>query len=116
MSIGDREARSLGVNVKFCRNMIIICASLATAGAVCVSGTIGWIGLIIPHIARMIVGNDNRKIIPICFSIGGCFLIVVDNLARIVSGGEMPIGVLTSIIGGPFYIYLLKKTKGGSWN
>ncbi len=116
LSIGDREAKTLGVNVKFCRNMIIVCTSLATAGAVCVSGTIGWIGLVIPHIARMIIGNDNRKMLPISFALGGSFLIIVDNVARLISGGEMPLGILTSLIGGPFYIYLLKRTKGGNWS
>lgn len=116
LSIGDREAKTLGVNVTFCRNMIILCASLATAGAVCVSGTIGWVGLVIPHIARMLIGNDNRRMLPISFALGGAFLLIVDNFARILSGGEMPLGILTSLIGGPFYIYLLKRTKGGNWS
>lgn len=115
ISIGDKEARSLGVNVDGYRFLVIIFTALATAGAVCVSGTIGWIGLIIPHIARMLMGNDNRKILPICFSLGACFLLIVDDLARLLTGGEMPIGILTSLIGGPFYIYLLKKTNGGNW-
>lgn len=115
ISIGDKEARSLGVNVDGYRFLIIIFTALATAGAVCVSGTIGWIGLIIPHIARMLMGNDNRKILPICFSLGACFLLIVDNLARMLTGGEMPIGILTAMIGGPFYIFLLKKTNGGNW-
>lgn len=116
ISIGDKEARSLGVNVDSYRFMVIFFTALATAGAVCVSGSIGWIGLIIPHIARMLVGNDNRKILPICFSLGACFLLIVDDLARLLTGGEMPIGILTSLIGGPFYIYLLKKTNGGNWS
>lgn len=115
ISIGDKEARSLGVNVDGYRLLIIIFTALATAGAVCVCGTIGWIGLIIPHIARMLMGNDNRKILPISFSLGACFLLIVDDLARLLTGGEMPIGILTSLIGGPFYIYLLKKTNGGNW-
>lgn len=115
ISIGDKEARSLGVNVDSYRFLVIVFTALATAGAVCVSGTIGWIGLIIPHIARMLLGNDNRKILPISFSLGACFLLIVDDLARLLTGGEMPIGILTSLIGGPFYIYLLKKTNGGNW-
>lgn len=115
ISIGDKEARSLGVNVDGCRLLVIVFTALATAGAVCVCGSIGWIGLIIPHIARMLMGNDNRKILPICFSLGACFLLIVDDLARLLTGGEMPIGILTALIGGPFYIYLLKKTNGGNW-
>lgn len=115
LSLGEREAKTLGVNTKMCRALVIICTSLATAGAVCVSGTIGWIGLIIPHIGRMIVGNDNRVLIPTCISIGACFLIIVDDIGRVITGSEIPLGVLTALIGGPFYIYLLKRTKGGSW-
>jgi iron complex transport system permease protein len=115
LSLGDREAKTLGVNVKVCRVLIVICTSLATAGAVCVSGTIGWIGLIIPHIGRMIVGNDNRVLIPTCLSIGASFMVIVDGIGRALTGSEIPLGVLTALIGGPFYIYLLKKTKGGSW-
>ncbi len=115
LSLGEREAKTLGVNTKLCRVLILACTSLATAGAVCVSGTIGWIGLVIPHIGRMIVGNDNRILLPTCISIGACFLIIVDNIGRAITGGEIPLGVLTAIVGGPFYIYLLKKTRGGSW-
>lgn len=115
LSIGDKEAKSLGIELKFTRNILIVCTSLATAGAVCVSGTIGWIGLIIPHIVRMIIGNDNRIMLPIAFCMGGSFLIIIDNIARTISGGEIPIGILTSLIGGPFYIYLLRKTKGERW-
>lgn len=115
LSLGEREAKTLGVNTQICRALIVGCTSLATAGAVCVSGTIGWIGLVIPHIGRMIVGNDNRILLPTCISIGACFLLIVDNIGRTMTGAEIPLGILTALIGGPFYIYLLKKTKGGSW-
>lgn len=115
LSLGEREAKTLGVNTHICRALIIGCTSLATAGAVCVSGTIGWIGLVIPHIGRMIVGNDNRVLLPTSVSIGACFLLIVDNIGRAMTGAEIPLGILTALIGGPFYIYLLRKTKGGSW-
>jgi len=115
LSMGDREAQSLGVNVKLTKGIVIICTTLATAGAVSVSGIIGWVGLVIPHIGRMIVGNDNKILIPTSLSLGACFLILIDNLGRIISSGEIPLGILTALIGGPFFVYLLKVTKGGGW-
>jgi len=116
LSLGDREAGTLGVNTGLCRAIVIVCTSIATAGAVCVSGTIGWVGLIIPHIVRMIVGNDNRVLLPVCLSVGGCFLLVVDLIARSIVSTEIPLGVLTAMVGGPFFIVILKRTKGGgSW-
>ncbi len=115
LSMGDKEARSLGVNTRIIKTTVVTGATLATAGAVCVSGTIGWIGLIIPHIGRMLAGNDNRVLIPVSFCLGACFMITVDSLGRILSGSEIPLGILTSLIGGPFFIYLLKKTKAKGW-
>lgn len=115
LSMGDREARTLGINTKAAKGTVIVSATLATAGAVCVSGTIGWIGLIIPHIGRMLVGNDNRVLMPVSFSLGACFLIAIDNGSRTITGSEIPLGILTSLIGGPFFVYLLKKTKARGW-
>jgi len=115
LSMGERDALSMGLNVNFDRVIIIICTTLATAGAVSVSGIIGWIGLVIPHIGRIIAGNDNRILIPASISLGACFLVIIDNLGRIITGGEIPLSILTAIVGGPFFIYLLKRTKGGSW-
>jgi iron complex transport system permease protein len=115
LSMGDREARALGVNTTITRGIVLGCATLATAGAVCVSGIIGWVGLVIPHIGRMLVGNDNRRLIPASISLGACFLLLVDVLARTISGSEMPLSILTALLGGPFFVYLLKKTKGGGW-
>lgn len=115
LSMGDREARSMGLNVNFDRAVIIICTTMVTAGAVSVSGVIGWVGLVIPHIGRMIAGNDNRILIPASISLGACFLITIDNLGRIITGAEIPLSILTALVGGPFFIYLLKKTKGSSW-
>lgn len=115
LSMGDREAQTLGINTGVNKLIAISFATLATAGAVCVSGTIGWVGLIIPHIGRMFVGNDNKKLIPVSCALGASFLVVVDNISRTLTGGEIPIGILTSLIGGPFFIYLLRRTKGGAW-
>ena len=115
LSMGDKEAMALGVNVARNKSMIIIGATIATAGAVCVSGVIGWVGLVIPHIGRMLVGNDNRKLIPVSISLGACFMVIIDIIARMLTGSEIPLGILTSLIGAPFFVYLLKKTKGGGW-
>ena len=115
LSMGDREAHTLGINTVLNKGIIIACASLATAGAVCVSGIIGWIGLVIPHIGRMLVGNDNKVLVPVSLSLGAVFLVIVDDVSRILTGGEIPLGILTALIGAPFFVYLLKKTKGGGW-
>lgn len=115
LSMGDKEAHTLGINSNLNKLSAIIFATLSTAGAVCVSGNIGWVGLIIPHVGRMIVGNDNNTLIPVSCALGASFLIIIDNISRTLTGGEIPIGILTSLVGGPFFIYLLKKTKGGSW-
>ncbi len=115
LAMGDKEAHSLGINVNLNRVFVIVCATLATAGAVCVSGVIGWVGLVIPHMGRMIIGNNNRDLIPLAFCLGAGFLVLVDDMSRLITTSEMPLGILTSLIGGPFFIYLLKKTKGREW-
>lgn len=115
LSMGDKEAATLGVDTKLYKMLIIGGATLATSSAVCISGTIGWVGLIIPHIGRMIVGNDNTKLIPWSMSLGATFTVLVDTASRTVSTSEIPIGILTAIVGTPFFVYLLKKTKGGGW-
>ncbi|MBT8341988.1 MAG: iron ABC transporter permease [Desulfatitalea sp.] len=116
LSMGDREAHALGLAINRSKAIVIVCATIATAGAVCVSGVIGWIGLVIPHIGRMLVGHDNRLLLPVSLSLGACFLILVDILCRMISSAEIPLGILTALVGGPFFVYLLKKTKGGGWS
>ena len=115
LSMGDREAHSLGVNIRWTKMLVIVCCSLGTAAAVSVCGTIGWIGLVIPHIVRMLLGSDNKKIIPYSFLLGAGFLTIIDILARTLTSAELPIGMLTSFIGVPFYVFLLRKTRGGGW-
>ena len=115
LSMGEREASSMGINVNIDRIIVVFCATLATAGAVSVCGIIGWIGLVVPHMGRIIAGSDNRILIPASISLGACFLIVVDNIGRAVTGTEIPLSIITAIIGGPFFVYLLKKYKGGNW-
>jgi iron complex transport system permease protein len=115
LAMGDKEAHSLGLNVNANRIFIIVCATLATAGAVCVSGVIGWVGLVVPHMGRMLIGNNNRDLIPASFFMGAAFLILVDDISRLMSTSEIPLGILTALLGGPFFIYLLRKTKGRQW-
>ncbi len=115
LSMGDKEALALGVDVRLCKGILIACATLVTASAVCVSGSIGWVGLIIPHIARMMYSNDNVKLIPLSASLGASFMVIIDLIARNISTYEVPVGILTSIIGAPFFVYILKTTKGGRW-
>ena len=116
LSMGDKEARSMGVDDFKSKLVIVIAATLSTAGAVCLAGVVGWIGLVIPHMGCMIVGNDNRKLLPVSASIGAVFMVVIDTISRSISTSEIPLGVLTAIVGAPFFIVLLKKTKGGGWN
>lgn len=115
LSMGDKEARTLGLNVGRDKLLVICGASLATAGAVCMSGMIGWVGLVIPHIGRMITGNDNRRLMPVALAAGASFMILIDLVSRTLTAQEIPLGILTSLIGAPFFVYLLKKTKGGGW-
>jgi len=115
LSMGDQEASSLGLPVQRARIAVIAGATLATAGAVSIAGTIGWVGLIIPHAARFLIGSDNRRLIPFSMLVGATFLMLVDVLCRTITGAEIPLGILTSLIGGPFFIYLLRRFKGRGW-
>ena len=109
LAMGDEEAQSLGINPSRVRLLIIAGCTLLTSAAVSISGIIGWIGLIIPHMARMIVGPDNKILIPASLSLGASFLLLVDNISRAVISIEIPIGILTAIIGVPIFLYLLKR-------
>lgn len=113
LSMGDKEARSLGVNTEMLKGMVIICTTMVTASAVCVSGMIGWVGLIIPHIGRMLVGPDHKVLLPASLILGAGYLVLIDDLARTLTAAEIPLGILTAIIGAPFFAYLIRKTKGG---
>jgi iron complex transport system permease protein len=109
LTMGDDEARTMGVNAKLVRTVIIACATLITAAAVSVSGLIGWVGLVIPHFARMIVGNDYRVMLPAAALLGSSFMLIVDNFARMLTTSEIPIGILTAFVGAPFFLYLILK-------
>lgn len=109
LSLGEEEARTLGVNTKRLRTVLILSATLVTAACVSVSGVIGWVGLVIPHLARKMIGNDYRHLLPASGLLGAAFLLLVDDVSRTVSTTEIPIGILTAFIGAPFFIYLLTK-------
>lgn len=107
LTVGEDEARSMGINTGRLRLIVIVCATLMTAASVAVSGMIGWVGLVIPHFCRLIYGYDYRRLIPASALMGATFLIVVDNIARTAITSEIPIGILTSFVGAPVFIYLI---------
>ena len=115
LTLPEDEAKSLGISVTRLKWTVILGATLITAASVAVAGIVGWVGLIIPHIARMIVGNNNQLVLPVSVSIGGAYLLVIDNLARSITATEIPLSILTAIIGAPFFAILLRKT-GGGWS
>lgn len=116
LATGEEEAKSLGMNTDAMRLAVIGCATFLTAACVSVSGLIGWVGLVIPHFCRMILGNDYRRIIPACMVMGAAFLLVVDDIARTVVTSEIPIGILTAFVGAPVFIFLIWKggARGGT--
>ncbi len=111
LSFGDDEAKTMGLNVDKLRFTVITAATLMTALAVSISGIIGWIGLLVPHIARMLFGSKNSVLLPASFLIGGTFLLIVDDFSRTISSMEIPLGITTSLIGAPFFIFILMKTS-----
>jgi iron complex transport system permease protein len=115
LSFGEEEAQSLGVNTGRFRLLIILCASLVTGSVISITGHIGWVGLIIPHLARTIIGPDNKLLLPFSFIMGSTFLLLVDDLARTLSSLEIPLGIITSIIGAPFFLLFLKKSSNKTW-
>ncbi len=111
LTLGDDEARSVGVNVSAVRSAVISGASLVTAASVAVGGIIGWVGLVVPHLARRVVGNDYRVLMPASMVFGALFLLLIDDAARCLSTREIPIGILTSFVGAPFFIWLIMRTE-----
>lgn len=109
LTLGDDEAKTMGVNSKRLRIIVIFCATLITAASVSVSGVIGWVGLVIPHLTRRMVGNNYRHLMPASMLFGAIFLLLVDNISRNLLATEIPIGILTSFIGAPFFIYLITR-------
>ena len=111
LSVSEAEARSMGVNTRLLRLLVILCATLATAASVSISGMIGWVGLVIPHICRLLVGQDTQRLLPCSMLLGASFLMLVDDLARCLAASEIPLGILTVFVGAPLFLYLI--VKGG---
>ena len=113
LSLGDEEAKALGINVEALRAMVVAAATLMTASVVAVSGVIGWIGLVMPHLARMIVGPNFDRLLPTCVLMGASYLLLVDTLARTMARIEVPLGILTALLGAPFFLWLLARGREG---
>ena len=114
LAMGDEEARSLGIRTELLKGIVIACTTLITAACVSVCGIVGWVGLVVPHLGRMLVGPDHRALLPATLSIGATYLLFIDCVARSAVATEIPLGILTAMIGAPFFGYLLRKTRG-SW-
>ena len=113
LSLGDAEAATLGMNPNRLKLVIIVCATLMTAAAVAVGGVIGWIGLVIPHAGRIIVGPDHKRLIPASLALGASFLLLIDNISRTLLPTEVPLGILTGLMGVPLLIVLLRRNQTG---
>lgn len=113
LSFGEEEAKAMGIDTRRLRMVIIVCSTLLTAASVSISGMIGWVGLIIPHIARLIVGPNYKVLLPASIFIGSAYLLLVDDIARSLFAIEIPLGILTALVGAPFFIFLLLKGRKG---
>lgn len=112
LTMGEEEARTLGAQVPLSRTLVILAATLATGASVAISGPIGWVGLVIPHFARMVAGSDYRKLLPASLLLGASFLMLVDDFSRMLTTSEIPIGILTSFVGVPVFLLLIR--RGGA--
>lgn len=115
MSMGEDEARAMGVNVKRDRVIFIFCTSLAVSLAVSVSGIIGWVGLMAPHLVRMLVGPDHRSLVPLSIAWGAAFMILADTIARNLTSFDVPVGIITALLGAPFFVFLMRRGGKESW-
>ncbi len=112
LSLNEEEAHTLGVNVRLVRALVVLGSTMVTASVVSMCGLIGWVGLLIPHISRMMLGNDNRRVVPASVVLGAAFMLVIDTVARTVTASEIPVSILTAVIGAPVFIALLRKSGG----
>lgn len=115
LALGDEEALSMGVNIKTARALYVIFATVIVAAATASCGTIGWVGLVVPHMARIIIGPDHDVLIPFSALLGGVFMLIMDTVVRNLPGGELPISIITSFLGAPFLAYLLIKQNRQDW-
>lgn len=113
LALGDEETRAVGLNPEREKLLLLVPATLVASASVAVAGIVGMVGLTAPHMVRMLVGPDNSRALPVSFVFGGCFLVLVDDLARSITTFEVPVGIFTTLIGGPFFIWLLKRSGAG---
>jgi iron complex transport system permease protein len=113
LSMGEEEAASLGVDTRKARWVVVLSATVLTTAAVSLSGMIGWVGLVIPHLTRMFVGSNYKVLLPASVILGGTYMLLVDDISRSATASEIPLGILTHLIGAPFFLYLLVRTKQG---
>ncbi|UCC57613.1 MAG: iron chelate uptake ABC transporter family permease subunit [Candidatus Bathyarchaeum sp.] len=114
LALGEDQAQHLGVEIEKVKRILLICGALITAAAVSISGIIGFVGLIIPHLTRVIIGPDHRVLLPTSAIVGASFLMICDAVARVIMGsGEAPVGIITALSGAPFFIYLLRRKRKG---
>lgn len=115
LSLGDEEASALGIRPQRLRWTLLVAVALIVAGAVSVSGVIGWVGLVVPHLTRFLAGSDNRAVIPQSLLIGAAYLVIIDTITRTMAAAEIPLGVLTAIVGAPVFVWVLRSSTKGAW-
>jgi len=115
LSFGEEEARSLGLHTGRMRLAVILCATLVTASMISVCGIIGWVGLVVPHISRFLAGANHRRLMPVSFLVGAAFMVTVDTVARSAASVEIPVGIITAVLGAPFFIWIMKRSSVRAW-
>jgi iron complex transport system permease protein len=115
LSFGEEEARSLGLHTERMRVAVILCATLVTASMISVCGIIGWVGLVVPHISRFLAGANHRRLMPVSFLVGAALMVAVDTVARSAASVEIPVGIITAVLGAPFFIWIMKRSTVRAW-
>lgn len=115
MALGEEEARSVGMNLELYKLVFVVSSTLVASAVISVAGIIGLVGLIVPHMVRMVFGPDHRILLPLSITVGASFLVLVDDVARAAFSFEIPVGIITTLLGAPVFIYLLRKTRAGGW-
>ena len=111
LSLNDDDLKALGLNIVRLRSVILLLCTLLIAVQVSVSGNIGWVGLVVPHIVRLIAGSDHVRLMPACFIAGAVFMLAIDDLSRCISSAEVPLGILSALVGSPIFAFLLKRSS-----
>lgn len=115
MSLGEEEAKALGINVSRDRLLFIGFSTFSVSIATSLCGIIGWVGLMVPHLVRMLVGPDHRVLVPLSFAGGASFMIMADTLSRTITSFDIPVGIITALTGAPFFIYLMRQSGKEAW-